>query len=566
MQRTRIAAILALTAGLLTAATTNAQVGTAFTYQGELRNAGVPFSGTADIRITLADAATGGSLLGTPVVFLNVPVDAQGRFTVQPDFGTTLAFLPGGVYLNLEVRAPADPTSAQPFVTLSPRQKVMPAPLAAYAGFAAQALTADSAATAGDAQTLGGNDESFFRNAANLNLGTLPDARLSSNAVLLNAPQTFTATKTFGTGVLALRNPANTFSLSVNAGGLTAGRTVTFADATGTVITTGNRADLTLSGDVIGTAAASTVNAIRGVSVSGVAPASGQVLTYNGSQWAPTAPPVPAASLNGDVIGGYLSNVVRSIQGISVNASPPTANQVLLYNGSQWVPGSVPIAAGTGLVGIPGGLAVAGNGVGNLQLASDAASLAKVSGGALTSSGGNVNAPGNVTATGAITAGTNMTADAFLYTAAQISYVMIPDAAFTSRDGVGVFKTLGNGGANPISATSAGLTAPVNLPDGAVITGVQFYAVDNNATLNLTCSLVGYTPSTGTFSPNLAIGTTAGASTAVQTLTSGTLNLSVNNSLRSWMVIVSTAGVNWSDSTARILGVRVEYTMARPAR
>lgn len=52
-----------------------------------------------------------------------------------------------------------------------------------------------------DADRLGGQPGSFYRNAANLNTGTVDDGRLSANVDLLNANQTFSAQKSFNNGL-----------------------------------------------------------------------------------------------------------------------------------------------------------------------------------------------------------------------------------------------------------------------------------------------------------------------------------------------------------------------------
>ena len=61
-------------------------VGTAFTYQGQLKDAGVPANGTYDLQFKLWDAATAGGQVGTTNTLVNTPV-ASGLFTVSLDFG-----------------------------------------------------------------------------------------------------------------------------------------------------------------------------------------------------------------------------------------------------------------------------------------------------------------------------------------------------------------------------------------------------------------------------------------------------------------------------------------------
>ena len=68
--------------------TLNAQtpVGTVFTYQGHLRQAGVPVDATADFDFILWDADTGGNQIGSTVTLLGVAM-TDGGFTVELDCG-----------------------------------------------------------------------------------------------------------------------------------------------------------------------------------------------------------------------------------------------------------------------------------------------------------------------------------------------------------------------------------------------------------------------------------------------------------------------------------------------
>jgi hypothetical protein len=229
-------------------------VGTAFTYQGVLSENGVPLNGTdvADIEANLYDAASGGNQIGGAAIVYNVDFN-QGQFTIQLDFGTS-PFAGEARWLELMVRKP--PGSGQ-WVPLSPRQPLTAIPYGLYTLAAGNADLLDSqhgsyyqnagnlnAGTLADgrlssnvtllnsAQTFTGaksfstapnfsaggtpftvgatglvtnlnadlldsQQGTFYQNAGNLNAGTLADARLSSNAALLNAVQTFTANKYF---------------------------------------------------------------------------------------------------------------------------------------------------------------------------------------------------------------------------------------------------------------------------------------------------------------------------------------------------------------------------------
>ncbi|UCF34697.1 MAG: hypothetical protein JSV78_05210, partial [Phycisphaerales bacterium] len=87
MKPTRDLILLAVAALLATPWVLNAQtpVGTAFTYQGQLKQAGLPVTGDADMVFHLWDAETGGDLYDSLGISF-IPV-VDGLFTVELDFG-----------------------------------------------------------------------------------------------------------------------------------------------------------------------------------------------------------------------------------------------------------------------------------------------------------------------------------------------------------------------------------------------------------------------------------------------------------------------------------------------
>lgn len=113
--------------------------GSAFTYQGELRQAGAPVTGNVDMTFALFDAAVGGNQVGPALSFTAaggnaIPV-ASGVFTVALDFGT-LAFN-GPASSERYLRATVNGT------TLSPRTKIESAPYALQAKTAEMAYSVD---------------------------------------------------------------------------------------------------------------------------------------------------------------------------------------------------------------------------------------------------------------------------------------------------------------------------------------------------------------------------------------------------------------------------------------
>jgi hypothetical protein len=103
-------------------------IGTAFTYQGQLKNASGPINGNCDLQFGLWDTpGNAAGQIGTTQDKSNVTV-INGLFTVQLDFGANV-FNGEARWLELAVRCPAGSGN---YATLSPRQPLTPAPYAMY--------------------------------------------------------------------------------------------------------------------------------------------------------------------------------------------------------------------------------------------------------------------------------------------------------------------------------------------------------------------------------------------------------------------------------------------------
>lgn len=121
---TTFAAIGALFGG---ASALAAGVGTAFTYQGQLQDAGSPATGTWDFDFRLYNAASGGAQVGADV-FVNDAAVNNGLFTVPLDFGSV--YDGTALWLEIGVRPGA---SGGAYTILTPRQSLTAAPFALYA-------------------------------------------------------------------------------------------------------------------------------------------------------------------------------------------------------------------------------------------------------------------------------------------------------------------------------------------------------------------------------------------------------------------------------------------------
>jgi hypothetical protein len=137
--------VIALSLILTATARAQAPLGSQFTYQGRLDNAGIAATDPHDLQFTLFDSDVGGNALGAVLCFDGIePVD--GLFTVPLDFG--VAFTGQQRFLQVAVRPDTTPAncSAGSYTTLSPRQPVTAAPYAEFA-LAASALHAADTAT-----------------------------------------------------------------------------------------------------------------------------------------------------------------------------------------------------------------------------------------------------------------------------------------------------------------------------------------------------------------------------------------------------------------------------------
>ena len=102
-------------------------MGTAFTYQGQLKDNDKPVNDAVDFEFALYDAATGGGQVGSTVTTNGVVV-GDGLFTVTIDFGDD-RFTGDARWLEIAVQCSGDPG----FTALSPRQPLTPTPYALYA-------------------------------------------------------------------------------------------------------------------------------------------------------------------------------------------------------------------------------------------------------------------------------------------------------------------------------------------------------------------------------------------------------------------------------------------------
>lgn len=594
MRLERVVGAIGLLAVL--AGSAGAQVSTAFTYQGRFEQEGAPVTGAKDLEFRLFEDSAGTAQLGATLCVDDVQIQA-GEFSVRLDFGDQFS---AGRQLFLQIATRDDasaPCSAGPvFVVMLPRQELTVAP---FAGYALNARTAETAASADNSSTLGGQNAAFYRNAANMNAGVLPDARLPANIARLNATTAFT-------GAVTMSNPANVIAgsgsglIDLNASNLTIGtlpgqaltgqyfNAVNLSNGNNVIVGqhSGNGGGLTglnassLTFGVVSPLRGGTGSAINNANV-------GDVLKWNGANF--VAQP--------DANTTYFAGAGLSLAGTTFQINSGQINGGMIGVGAV---SSANIGDGAVSAADMGPNAVAS---GNLAL--DAASLARVSGGALSSSAGNIGIgmlpdadrlsvngtasisgattiSGNVGIGGAPTASkltvigsanvsATMTAGTFAVPSDARSLILsaadFSGTATVVLDDFGLNHTnmhLVTGGSTVLSTFSL---APVRLPHGAVVTGVTAFVIDSSVLTNVTVTLLRRTPANIDPGGTMASITSSGSDNAIRAFSDATISGAVINNDTSMYYVTASfpPGAATYVDNPNLTGVRIDYTTTTPA-
>ena len=204
---------------------------------------------------------------------------------------------------------------------------------------------------------------SFASGDVSGNFAALSVDKIKGNAVAITAPAVGQVLKWNGTEWAPVADENTTYA---------AGSGI---DITGTVVSNTGDTDASddittasvAAGDVSGNFAALSVDKIKGNAVAITAPAVGQVLKWNGTEWAPVADEnttyaagsgiditgtvvsntgdtdasddiTTASVAAGDVSGNFAALSVDKIKGNAVAITAPAVGQVLKWNGTEWAP------------------------------------------------------------------------------------------------------------------------------------------------------------------------------------------------------------------------------------
>lgn len=158
-----------------------APVGTAFIYQGMLKQGAIPANGIYDLSFDLFFAAEGGASFGTNEMDDVTVVD--GIFTVTLDFG--VGYIVGdALWLQIGVR-PGASQPADPYTTLAPRQKLMPTPYAINMAVPVNITTATTDTMISLSQLGSGRGIFVLQDGANIGIQSAITNNTNTNAAIL---------------------------------------------------------------------------------------------------------------------------------------------------------------------------------------------------------------------------------------------------------------------------------------------------------------------------------------------------------------------------------------------
>lgn len=608
--------IVALVAALASWSAAPAQLPTSeFLYQGQLKDASGPVTTAVDLKFRLYGASSGGSPIASELSVNSLTPDAEGRFSIELDFGASAFAVTDERWLEIDVR----PAGGGSYTTLAPRQRLSASPRALVAGRAPWSglvgIPAGFADGSDDGVTAAGTGLSLSGSTLSLDLNYADNRYHTIGTVQLNGDASgFAGAVTVGR--LQGRNvvgsqPAHNDVLTwdINQGGWAPKPTQHWTPGQGMQQITGSYAvdyavldtrylnqNIIIDGDATGLFSANTVVALQGRPVSPNPPAVAQVLKWNGTQWAPSADAnttytagtglllssnqfsmntVTLSTLyvdesqtsSGDVSGTYSALTVVGLRGRAVASTAPAVGETLKWNGTQWTPAAdanTVTSVNPPLNLLSGALGLTTDTISAVYLANDLGSLSKVSNGVLTTNGSQVNSTVPVFVTGNVQSSAAVRGASFTFTSAVTR--TWSGAALEWRVGVSSGATnvsfTSNGWVGSSGFTTYVMEQDIHLPHGAGVSGLTFYALDNVSN-DITVQLIAM-PHNGTAHAVVGTASSSGAVAGTVRTFTNSASHTVDNTTSGYRLRATWTTDGIQPANTRLHGVTVTYTVSTP--
>lgn len=528
--RSIVAALCGFAAASLGSTASAQTTATTFTYQGQLLQDGQPFTGTADVRVQLYRSNLP---IGAAIIVSGVDV-VDGIVTLPIDLGAELAsfdtsdsfppivppYLPASVELSIRT-----PSGSGSFTTLAPRQTLNPAPSAlGLVNFSRTATSEVNVSQTADTQT--------FQINANVVQTVLPTRSGTVESVDLKLVNTGAPTP------LTLTLRSNSFIFGTSTVTVPTGTNiVTFPFPVGTNISTISPLRLDFN--------TTTTLGVRYALSDPYLPGSANFLS--------TADLFFTLRLRGE--GLWLSPLSLNIKSkdpvpfLVSGLDASGASIVLDADATSGIPFAITATAASNA-----------DGAGKLRIKPQ---FAGSPAGLTLDSVGNLGI-NKLVPTAPLHVGGNLAVDGAITLPTTTRHYNVAARACSSLGNTGTYSVAANGAIlGGVAGQNLAISAPVNLPNGAIITKLRFCTLDN-ATENISVVLQALNISTGTVT-NVRLATTAGALNAfiVNTLDVSPLPAPIDNATNAY-VVTATWTCPTTPANIQIRSLGVEYTVASP--
>lgn len=155
-------------------------------------------------------------------------------------------------------------------------------------------------------------------------------------------------------------------------------------------------------------------------------------------------------------------------------------------------------------------------------------------------------------------------ATTFSYVTPRIKTLGIPPEAFRPvfSSSTGIFGSGGGDAFLDSTVGAAAMVAPVNLPDGAVVTAFEVFYRDNSATVDLAVSLNLRPYAASGYTQMANIATSGASASALSAIDTTIVEATVDNAARVYMVNAFCS--DWAGSATTIKGVKITYRLDGP--